>query len=61
MHEFLAPSTNTFTGVYGGSLENRIRFVVGEVATVADAMGAGMTTLRNTPEHNIRGVVESNR
>ena len=59
LHEFLAPSANTRTDQYGGSPENRARFVIEVVTAVANAIGAGKTGLRISPEHNVQGAVES--
>jgi len=58
LHEFLAPSSNTRTDSYGGSPENRIRFVVEVVAAVVEAVGADKVGLRISPERNIQGVIE---
>lgn len=59
LHEFLAPSSNTRTDNYGGSPENRARFVIEVVTAVANAIGAGKTGLRISPEHNVQSAVES--
>jgi N-ethylmaleimide reductase len=59
LHEFLAPSANQRTDAYGGSPENRARFVVDTVAAVAAAIGAGRTWLRISPEHNVQGALET--
>lgn len=59
LHEFLAPSSNTRTDAYGGSPENRARFVIEVVTAVANSIGAGRTGLRISPEHNVQGAVES--
>ena len=58
LHEFLAPSSNTRTDAYGGSPENRIRFVVEVVTAVVEAVGADRVGLRISPERNIQGVIE---
>ena len=58
LHEFLAPSSNTRTDSYGGSPENRIRFVVEVVTAVVEAVGADKVGLRISPERNIQGVIE---
>nr|WP_218063590.1 alkene reductase [Arthrobacter wenxiniae] len=59
LHEFLAPSANHRTDGYGGSPENRARFVIETVAAVATAIGAGRTWLRISPEHNVQGALET--
>lgn len=59
LHEFLAPSANERTDSYGGSPENRARFVVEVVTAVAEAIGAGRVGLRISPQHNIQGAFET--
>jgi N-ethylmaleimide reductase len=49
LHQFLSPSTNHRTDAYGGTPENRIRFVVEVVRAVADRIGAGRVGLRLSP------------
>jgi 2,4-dienoyl-CoA reductase-like NADH-dependent reductase (Old Yellow Enzyme family) len=61
LHEFLSPASNQRTDVYGGSPENRARFVVEVVTAVAEAVGAGRVGLRISPEHNIQDVFETDR
>jgi 2,4-dienoyl-CoA reductase-like NADH-dependent reductase (Old Yellow Enzyme family) len=61
LHEFLAPSSNLRTDVYGGSPENRARFVAEVVEAVAGAIGAGRVGLRISPEHGIQDVLEPDR
>lgn len=56
LHEFLTPNANTRTDGYGGSPENRARLVV---EVVAAAIGAGMTGLRISPQHNVQGALET--
>ncbi|GAA3814338.1 hypothetical protein FNH04_01915 [Streptomyces phyllanthi] len=46
LHQFLAPNTNHRTDVYGGGIENRIRFTVEVVEAVAAEIGAARTGLR---------------
>ncbi len=59
LHEFLAPSANQRTDAFGGSPENRARFVIETVTAVAQAIGAGRTWLRISPEHNVQGAFET--
>ena len=59
LHEFLAPSANHRTDSYGGSAENRARFVIETVTAVAEAIGADRTSLRISPEHNVQGALET--
>ena len=47
--QFLRSGTNTRTDAYGGSIENRVRFAVEVVKTVADEIGAGRTGVRISP------------
>ncbi|MDH6236199.1 alkene reductase [Cryobacterium sp. CG_9.6] len=59
LHEFLSPASNQREGLYGGSPENRARFVIEVVAAVADAIGAGRVGIRISPEHNIQDALET--
>src|SRR3954468_9213030 len=59
LQEFLAPSSNVRDDVYGGSPENRARFVIEVVTAVAAEIGAGRVGLRISPEHNIQGAFET--
>jgi 2,4-dienoyl-CoA reductase-like NADH-dependent reductase (Old Yellow Enzyme family) len=61
LHEFLSPASNQRDDVYGGSPENRARFVVEVVTAVAEAIGAGRVGLRISPEHNIQDALETDR
>ncbi|GAA4812847.1 alkene reductase [Streptomyces ziwulingensis] len=61
LHEFLSPASNRRTDEYGGSPENRARFVVEVVTAVANAVGAGRVGLRLSPEHNIQDAFETDR
>lgn len=61
LHEFLSPTSNRRDDEYGGSVENRIRFVVEVVTAVAEAVGAGRVGLRISPEHNIQDAYETDR
>jgi len=58
LHEFLAPNTNERTDQYGGSPENRARFVVEVTTAVAAAIGAGKVGLRISPMHHVQGMHE---
>lgn len=59
LHEFLSPAANRRTDAYGGSPENRVRLVVEVATAVSAAIGAGRTSLRISPEHNIQGALET--
>jgi N-ethylmaleimide reductase len=61
LHEFLSPTANQRTDQYGGTPENRARFVVEVVTAVAEAVGAGRVGLRVSPEHNIQDAFETDR
>lgn len=61
LHEFLSPSSNVRTDEFGGTPENRARFVIQVVQAVAEEIGAHRVGLRISPEHNIQGVLETDR
>ncbi|GAA3686018.1 alkene reductase [Arthrobacter ginkgonis] len=58
LHEFLSPAANQRTDGYGGSPENRARFVVEVAEAVAAAIDANRVGIRISPEHNIQGAFE---
>jgi 2,4-dienoyl-CoA reductase-like NADH-dependent reductase (Old Yellow Enzyme family) len=58
LHEFLAPNSNVRTDSYGGSPENRARFVIETVNAVVAAIGASRVGIRISPEHNVRATYE---
>src|SRR6478752_3498235 len=43
---------------YGGSPENRARFVIEVAQAVVDAIGADRVGIRISPEHNVQGALE---
>jgi N-ethylmaleimide reductase len=49
LEQFLSPFSNVRTDNYGGSIENRVRFVVEVAAAVAEAIGADKTGIRLSP------------
>jgi len=59
LHEFLAPNSNVRDDSYGGSPENRARFVIETVNAVVAAIGANRVGIRISPEHNIQGIAET--
>jgi 2,4-dienoyl-CoA reductase-like NADH-dependent reductase (Old Yellow Enzyme family) len=59
LHEFLSPVSNQRDDQYGGSPENRARFVIEVTRAVAEAVGARRVGLRLSPMHNIQDVVET--
>ena len=58
LHEFLSPAANQRTDGYGGSPENRARFIIEVAEAVADAIDANRVGIRISPEHNIQGALE---
>jgi N-ethylmaleimide reductase len=58
LHSFLAPNSNTRTDSYGGSPENRARFVTEVAAAVAAEIGADRLGVRISPGMTIQGAVE---
>jgi len=58
LHEFLTPAANQRDDVYGGSPENRARFVIEVTQAVVDAIGADRVGIRLSPEHNVQGALE---
>ena len=59
LHEFLSPASNQRDDKYGGSPENRARFVAEVVEAVVAALGAGKVGIRISPEHNIQDALET--
>lgn len=49
LNQFLDPISNKRTDEYGGSIENRARFVLEVVDAVVDAVGAERTSIRFSP------------
>ncbi|MEU2660357.1 alkene reductase [Streptomyces sp. NPDC007325] len=58
LHQFLAKNTNRRTDEYGGSVDNRVRFVVEVVRAVADAIGPDRVGVRISPGVTVNGVEE---
>jgi len=58
LHEFLSPASNVRDDQYGGSPENRARFVIEVTTAIAEAIGAGRVGIRISPAHNIQDVWE---
>jgi len=48
-NQFLAPNTNHRSDAWGGSLENRARFLLGAVDSAVAAIGAGRVGVRLSP------------
>jgi N-ethylmaleimide reductase len=49
LEQFLSPISNIRSDNYGGSVENRCRFVLEVASAVADAIGKGKTGIRLSP------------
>ncbi|MCX6317275.1 MAG: alkene reductase [Bacteroidetes bacterium] len=49
LEEFISPVSNVRNDTYGGSIENRCRFVLEVVAAVAEAIGKEKTGIRLSP------------
>jgi N-ethylmaleimide reductase len=58
MEQFLNPNSNTRADAYGGSIENRARFVLEVASAVADAIGAKKTGIRFSPYNTFNGMPE---
>ncbi|HEY9355294.1 MAG TPA: alkene reductase [Arthrobacter sp.] len=58
LHQFLAPNSNQRSDQYGGSVENRSRFVVEVARAVADEIGADRTGIRISPSFPLGGLEE---
>jgi 2,4-dienoyl-CoA reductase-like NADH-dependent reductase (Old Yellow Enzyme family) len=61
LHQFLSPAANQRTDGYGGSPNNRARFVVEVVTAIAQAVGAERVGLRISPEVDLGDVFETDR
>jgi N-ethylmaleimide reductase len=58
LHQFLAPGSNVRTDEYGGSPENRARFVIEVTRAVAEAIGPERVGIRISPAHQVLGATE---
>ena len=58
LHQFLSPNANQRTDAYGGSVENRARFVIEVAAAVAEEIGADRTGIRISPAFPLGGLNE---
>lgn len=61
LHQFLSPNANERTDPYGGSIENRSRFIVEVATAVADEIGADRTGIRISPSMPLGGIDEGSR
>ncbi|NUT49998.1 MAG: alkene reductase [Saccharothrix sp.] len=57
-HQFLADNTNLRDDEWGGSIENRIRFVVEVLRAMSDAIGAHRVGLRISPAGRYNDIAE---
>ncbi|PRI10442.1 alkene reductase [Leucobacter massiliensis] len=58
LHQFLAPNANQRSDEYGGSVENRARFVIEVAKAVAEEIGADRTGIRISPAFPLGGLDE---
>jgi 2,4-dienoyl-CoA reductase-like NADH-dependent reductase (Old Yellow Enzyme family) len=58
VHQFLAPSSNTRTDQYGGSIPNRARFAIEVATAIAAEIGADRTAIRLSPGMKLWGIDE---
>lgn len=58
--QFLRDNANFREDEYGGSIDNRIRFLLEMTAAVVDAVGADRTGVRLSPNEERQGVNDSN-
>lgn len=58
VQQFFAPSANTRTDEYGGSIENRARFAIEVATAIAEEIGADRTGIRLSPGTTIWGIDE---
>lgn len=59
LDQFLRDGTNTRTDSYGGSIENRSRFLFEVIEAVASAIGADKTGLRLSPSGTFNDMTDS--
>ncbi len=58
VQQFFAPSANSRTDEYGGSIENRARFAIEVASAIAEEIGADRTAIRLSPGTTIWGIDE---
>lgn len=58
LHQFLSPNANHRTDSYGGSVENRSRFVIEVAQAVAEEIGADRVGIRLSPSMPLGGINE---
>lgn len=57
-NQFLAPNTNTRTDAWGGSIENRARFLLAAVDSAVAAIGGDRVGVRLSPGSGFNGIEE---
>ncbi|CAM2792061.1 alkene reductase [Vibrio rarus] len=60
INQFIDSESNNRTDEYGGSLQNRLRFLDEVVATLVDAIGAERVGVRLAPLTTLNGTVDAN-
>ncbi len=58
IQQFFAPSANTRSDEYGGTMENRARFAIEVAKAIADEIGADRTAIRFSPGNTMGGIDE---
>jgi N-ethylmaleimide reductase len=58
VQQFFAPSANTRSDEYGGSVDNRARFAIEVAAAIAEEIGAHRTAIRLSPGTVLWGIDE---
>jgi 2,4-dienoyl-CoA reductase-like NADH-dependent reductase (Old Yellow Enzyme family) len=58
IQQFIAPSANTRTDEYGGSIANRARFAIDVTTAIAGEIGADRTAIRLSPGFTMNGIDE---
>jgi N-ethylmaleimide reductase len=58
VQQFFAPSANTRTDEYGGSIANRARFAIEVATAIAEEIGADRTAIRLSPGFTMWGIDE---
>jgi 2,4-dienoyl-CoA reductase-like NADH-dependent reductase (Old Yellow Enzyme family) len=58
IQQFIAPSANTRSDEYGGSIANRARFAIDVATAIAGEIGAGKTAIRLSPGFTMNGIDE---
>ena len=58
LHQFLSPNANHRTDIYGGTVENRSRFVIEVAQAVAEEIGADRVGIRLSPAMPLGGIDE---